>query len=164
MIKFNRLMRQTLSSPIAERIKIPEIIQRQIDQDFEVLSDAYTFRFLRKNALIAPRSRFPDLTGVECYANEMSVDREDHSHHCFLGLNISIAVLSAWAKQDKGLVLRSIVSESTEMTHLTFHVVRADEFYLADDLDSYPQPILVCDSDASISCIEDLQILALKCR
>ncbi|QQS07104.1 MAG: hypothetical protein IPK50_09455 [Fibrobacterota bacterium] len=154
-------MIQLLRSSTIDHVQIPKKIRNQIVQGFDSTSDAHTFRFLRKRALIAPKSTLPDLTGLECYVNEIGLNIDDHIHHTLLGMEILIAVLNDWKRLDQRLVMRAILSVSSEFTHLTFHVVRPKEPYLDDNIDSYDQPIMFCDSDSSIHNLADLKNTAL---
>lgn len=153
-------MAETIISAPIDTIQIPKKLGKQILQGFDTIYDAHTFRFLHKRASSVPTSKFPDLTGFECYVNEIGLNSDDHVHHTILGMEILIAVLNAWAKLDQGLVMRAILSAGSEFTHLTFHVVRSNEIYLDDDLESYNQPLMTCDSGSSINNLSDLKKIA----
>lgn len=157
LIRLNQPMLQIIEASMIEKISIPKKTLRRILQGFDSQTNAYTFRFLRKRALSAPKSKFSDMTGFECYVNEIGLNSEDHSHHTILGMEILIATLNDWTTRNQGLVLRGIISADPEFTYLTFHVVRPNETYLDDDLDSYDQPILMCDSGSSINNLFDFK-------
>lgn len=139
-------------------VHIPEKIRNQISKGFDELNDAYTLRCRRKSAASAPNSKLLDLTAFECYVNEIGLNSEDHPLHPILGIEILTFLLQDWAKLNNGLIMRAIISTGSEFTHLNFHVVRPNETYLDDDLESYDHPIMIWDSNESINNLSDLKL------
>ena len=89
---------------------------------------------------------FPDRTGYECFINSVNTDDYVDNHHLGYGVSFVRKIFNCWhdAKRKQILVAMLLVGEFGVKVKL--HVQRGTEQWLADDLESYEEPILVVDS------------------
>lgn len=95
-------------------------------------------------------SNFPDLTGYECFINCLHIDDYVGQDYLFWSLKFMDVVLNSWRAMNKEHKLRAIVSTDDLGAVIRFHVLRENENWLSDDLESYKEEaVLFMDSTQS---------------
>ena len=90
-------------------------------------------------------SNFQDETGYECFVNHFHIDRDKS---LLLALSVCSEVEDMWLRSEyRHLPLRQIVSSDSPASSVySFHVVRPGESWLADDLSTYAETVVVVET------------------
>jgi hypothetical protein len=97
------------------------------------------FAELAKRASNASRSDFPDLTGYECFVNHVHIDDyvEDADPQTLAAMGVTFARRLCELLSERSGDFNVIVGSDELSCSVRFHLVRAGEAWLSDDLESY---------------------------
>ena len=145
MMRSNAPMRTLLNSTQAVRTLAPSLMQIAND-GFEVRDGCYVLRALSMQAN-APRARFGDCTGYECFVNSLHV--EDYCTETPLAhaLLFAMEVLRKWRLEKPTSCLVAILTADEFSVVAKFHVKRDGEQWLGDDIERYEDPVMSVDSN-----------------
>lgn len=89
---------------------------------------------------------FPDKTGYECFINSVNIDGYVGERYLEQAVCFVSRVFYQWNKVQKSKKLIAMLSLDEFGLKVKFHVHRAGELWLSEDLEDYEESILVVDS------------------
>lgn len=144
-MKANGPMRILLSSTKTARVLAPSL--REVARDgFEARDGCYVLRALSKHAN-APRARFTDCTGYECFVNSLHVEDYSAEMPFEQALLFGREVLQKWRLEQPSSCLVAILMADDLSVVAKFHVKRQGEQWLSDDIERYEDPVMSLDSN-----------------
>lgn len=145
MMQSNASMRTLLSSTQAIRTLAPSL-KKIADHGFEVRDGCYVLRALSGHAN-APRERFDDCTGYECFVNSLHVEDYCTDSPFAQALLFVKDVLRSWQRMRPSSCLVAILTADELSVVVKFHVKRDGEQWLGDDIERYEDPVMSLDSN-----------------
>lgn len=149
-ITMNSVMASScISSRLLQSVRRIHAIQERVDRVvFTSSENCYFIEYLHRQSGNATLSHFPDETGYECYVNHFHIDDCPIDEQALVALSLCVAIGERWRLGGFGaLALRQIVSYDGNSCVYRCHVIREGQSWLADDLDSYQEPIFVVDTE-----------------
>ncbi|WP_189438699.1 hypothetical protein [Pseudovibrio japonicus] len=89
---------------------------------------------------------FPDRTGYECFINSINIDDFVKNNFLEQGISFVQEVFSQWNKFKPPRKRIALLIATEWGVKVKIHSHRQDEWWLADDLEGYEEPILVISS------------------
>lgn len=151
-LSINLAMISTCGSHLLDRYMPSEYLDVQTSAKFISIEGCYFLDVLYHSRGNATKSAFSDATGYECFVNHLHIDRDSVTDAIASSLALAYLIDTKWKASDfMALTLRHIISLDETSSTYRCHVLRVNERWLADDLESYHDPILVIDSNGSQS-------------
>jgi hypothetical protein len=146
---FNKPMMSSFESmELVHSLVLPESMRHRLDiLSFVRHDDCYFADYLYKKKGNATRSLYPDETGYECYVNHFHIDDCDPNSVTIVWVKFCLLMDERWRQSEyANLPLRQIVSYDGPSCVYRWHVARPAQCWLASDLDSYEEAIMVVDT------------------
>ncbi|MEN8513231.1 hypothetical protein [Burkholderia sp. RS02] len=155
MMKINRPMREALNG-VRLDLPLSESLQSIADSGFELRDECYFLRALL-GSTNASRKSFPDCIGYECFINSLHVEDYDSASPLTQAVLLVKEVFRVWNAMQLPSQLTAVVSASDSRVVVRFHVRRAGEQWLSDDIEGYDDPVMSMESSEDV--IASLNVL-----
>lgn len=154
-MKMNKLMKEAFDKIDLSNLKmLPDSLTSIINEGFIENEKGLFFRKFYLKSRVTNLDQIPDKTGCECFVNKIHID--DYSKTISESFEIAVSFSLRLLETISRPLIRTIISFDDVSCVFRFHVIRADETWLSDNLELYLEDgILVIDS-------EDLPILKWK--
>jgi hypothetical protein len=139
-IRFNKIFGNLSNGNLDIETSLCNVVNFIIDENFIIIDGCYYFKSLAPKALYYSKELF-DRTGNECFFNKISLEySRDSSNplnefHC--GISSSFKLFKKLNKSFEGVSFSVIFSYNTEGSNIRFHKIRANENWLAANIDDY---------------------------
>lgn len=142
----NDKMRTICSLHRNDNVSVPNELMNLLSAGLVSEGDCVFLRSLYSRRGNAVRESFPDEVGYECFVNHIHVDDYTTEVPLPVGLALVNELGAIWAQQGMGGTLRVILSSDDIDCVLRCHLLRQDQSWLADDIETYRnEAILVAD-------------------
>lgn len=123
---------------------VPLELEEHIQEGVTLSNDALVFSANLKVQHDTPTDRFVDLTGYECFINEINVDGYLNNPSFKELLEVSIACVKHIEnllkdEEQKIKIICSVSNDEFLTSTIRFHIVREKEEWLSDDINSYEE-------------------------
>jgi hypothetical protein len=144
----NQAMKVLLHDLRLDQPLIPSL-KRIAETGFEVRDGCY---FLREFAELSRGSRanFIDATGYECFANAIHIEDYEEISPLVQALLFVERAFGVWNATQPAKTLAAVVSADEYSVVVRFHVHRAGEQWLQDDIEGYEDPVLSVGSEERV--------------
>ncbi|MEO0851946.1 MAG: hypothetical protein AAFY15_00370 [Cyanobacteria bacterium J06648_11] len=133
---------------IGKRSLRPEL-QALAETEFDRDGSAVLLRRLAPKRTNVTAADFMDDIAREAFFNEIHIDNEDSDDPLADGVRFAQTVLTRWNNSDAEEAMTAILSYQEEVgVTLKFHLSRSGVSLLADDLETYEEPVLVMQSNS----------------
>lgn len=143
MIKINRTLWEKHFAPQTVMNSLPSELLTIIAQGFERKSGCAFLASLAKRQMNSNANDFPDKTGYECFVNSIHIDDYMDDNYFRSAVTFANKVKEAWLASASPEILRFLIMSNDLGAIVKFHVVRAGECWLDENIDEYGDGILV---------------------
>ena len=134
----------------AVKVMLPAELLSIVEQGFEIRQNCALLVAQIPGGSNASLKDFPDRTGYECFINSFHIDDYVDGNFVEVAYAFAKALLNLWRQSQYFEVGQVIVAETEFGSIVKFHLLRAGESWLDDDLETYDVGILVLDSSCAI--------------
>jgi hypothetical protein len=147
--KMRSALGEVSPADFADGEKSSQKLSQLLAQGFTDVDGAIMFTAMRNIAENVKPENFPDLTGFECFVNNIHV--EDHFGHSKIdqaallrqGIAFALATESRIRSTFPGKPFKIIVAANQSGCGVRFHSARTGEEWLASDLDSFGEEAIL---------------------
>ncbi|MGF6381870.1 hypothetical protein OKW33_004836 [Paraburkholderia atlantica] len=148
-MKINSAMKKQLKVEKFDQLLEPSL-KAIADLGFEQRDDCYLLRALLGLAKDARRATFYDCTAYECFVNSVHVEDYENKMPLAQAIQFAIQVLMGWNTSAPRPILIAIVSADELSVVVKFHVKRATEQWLNENIEGYDDPVMSIESTEDI--------------
>ncbi len=152
-MRLNKKMREVLGTKSPDEwgsgVKLEERLSAILDKGIIELRDAIVLGIAKKNARNTPLESFTDITGYECYLNHIHIE-DDISETDSIGeeqlrqgIAFAIKTKEILYRQFPGKHFSFIIVLSKDGCTVRFHVIRGQESWLPDNIDSFTEEAIL---------------------
>jgi len=151
-MKANLAMKRLIATAVLKVPLHPEL-NAIAKAGFDTSEGCYFLTALLDTVAHMNKASFHDRTGYECFANSVHIEDYVEKGALSQALQFVAAVFSEWTSKGLPIKLVAIISADEPSVVVKFHVKRAFEEWLSEDVEDYG------DSIVSIESSEDLALL-----
>lgn len=145
-MKMNKRMISDLVHVRESQVRLPSDLLSIIEAGFVEVDGCYFLRAFSLKETNARLENFPDRTGFECFINSLHIDDYVGNEYLISACRFAEKLIDVWWKSKFSYMLNVIVVCDEIGALVKCHVIRENESWLAPDLESYEESILVVNS------------------
>lgn len=148
-MKINNPMRELLKEVDLE-VSLNSSLQDIVGHGFEDKEDCYFMAALFRGSTNVTRDSFQDATGYECFINSLHIEDYGSEDPLSQAIKFVEKIFYIWNIHQKNIVLAAIISSDEFSVVTKFHVKRAGENWINEDVNNYEDPIMFISSSEDV--------------
>jgi hypothetical protein len=141
-MQMNTAMRSEYENAHKIHCTLPRELLNNVKEGFLKINNCIFLKHQYDLCKHVTQDDFPDEVGYECFVNHIHIDNYVNNNLLTVGILLLQELGNSWLSQDIEGVLRLILSIDETSCVVRCHLLRSDQLWLADDLESFQDAIL----------------------